>query len=46
MTATATTRSSHAVYLLGNVSGEPILGAKLPTIGQALSFFYYKLKEE
>src|SRR6267154_1032807 len=46
MTDTATTRLSHAVYLLGNVSGDSILGAKLPTIGQALSFFYYKLKEE
>ena len=45
MTDTATTRSSHVVYLLGNVCGYPILGAKLPTIGQALSFFYYKLKK-
>ena len=46
MTDTATTRSSHIVYLLGNVYGNPILEAKLPTIGQALSFFYYKLIKE
>ena len=46
MAANAKTRSRHTVYLLGNVTGEPILGAKLPTVGQALSFFYWKLKED
>ena len=46
MNTTAATRSKHTVYLLGSISGEPILGAKLPTVGQALSFFFWKLKEE
>ena len=46
MNTTAATRSRLTVYLMGNISGEPILAVKLPTVGQALSFFLWKLKEE
>ena len=46
MATTTATRSKDSVYLIGNVSGDFIMGSKLPTIGQSLSFFFYKHNEE
>ena len=46
MATITATMSKDSVYLIGNVSGDFIMGSKLPTIGQSLSFFSYKHNEE